>query len=383
MPRKTFPDRILFLIGLACALLCAGCAHVNFDHGSSRLEDKALVFGRIILDRDGEKLVISPFSMPVVIRNVETGAEPGMLAQSFEKEGSFYWAMPPGRYQLSIVLHPYSGGIQSYSFNLEKAGTSYYFGDLILHGRRRFDSMGSANMRDIRPEIEDQLEVAKRELLRRNPQLDPTAIARLVLHDMNQPSERGVVYDEAMAAQKPCCSSLATLPYKSLRLGESVSERVDLETPVFAFPEGASRFLAWKLPASSGQPFAITLRSLVTPSGMPGTGRFYIFSPAVMLLDENFNPLARQEHDLFFPVPSAMMPPRSASLMARIESSRMPPGARYLVMYSTRSIIEGTWRTSGPGFMPIAGGVLPTGVPVAVGMEPSISGRIEIEIQAQ
>jgi hypothetical protein len=58
----------------------------------------------------------------------------------------------------------------------------------------------------------------------------------------------------------------------------------------------------------------------------------------------------------------------------------MPKTARYMFLYTTRSIIEGTWKTTGPGFMPIVGGVIPTGIPVSVSMEPAISGQIDIEV---
>ncbi|MCK6389630.1 MAG: hypothetical protein L6Q40_01195 [Azonexus sp.] len=121
--------------GIALSLLLSACANVAFDPGSTRLEEKALVFGRIQLDLDGETSIISVLSSPVVIRDIETGKEPGLITQAFEKDGRFHWALPPGRYQLSMVLHRYTDGVQSYSFNLDKAGTAYYFGDLTLHGK--------------------------------------------------------------------------------------------------------------------------------------------------------------------------------------------------------------------------------------------------------
>lgn len=75
---------------LSWVLLTVGCAQVAFEQGNSRLDDKALVFGRIMLDRDGERTVVSPFSMPVAIRNIESADEPKILAQRFEQDGSFH-----------------------------------------------------------------------------------------------------------------------------------------------------------------------------------------------------------------------------------------------------------------------------------------------------
>ena len=368
-----------FCFALVWSVLLSGCANVAFDHGVSRLDGKALVFGRIVLDREGERLVISPFSMPVVIRDISSADEPRMLAQKFENDGRFYWALPPGRYQVSIVLHNYAGGVVSYSFALERSGRSYYFGDLILHGKKRFDSVGSANMRDIKPEFVNDLQGAKAELLRRNPQLDAASIDRLTVRDMTSPEQRGVAYGEVLSELRPCCVSLASLPYKKLSSGQRGEDTISSNSPVFDFPEGRSRFVAWELSAPSMQN-TVALRSVVTPSGLPGTGQFYIFSPAVMLLDENFNVLADLQRGLFVPVPASMMPPRSASLQARIPLNAQTARVRYLVVYTTRSIIEGAWSTSRPGFVPIAGGVLPTGIPIGVVMEPAISGIIEAEL---
>lgn len=379
MRRKWIHGSVWKLLLATCLVLLAGCAHVAFEPGA-QLGQNALVFGRILLDRDGEKIVVSPFSMPVVIRDIETGAEPRMLAQNFEKDGSFYWAMPPGRYQLTVLIHQYSDGLQSYSFNLGKAGEAYYFGDLTIHGRRRFDHVGSANMRDLRPELEDRFEAARAALIQRNPAMRASAMQRLTLHDMTQPKERVQVYQEALAAMPVCCNDLAAIPYKPLVLGTSVSEKLDRASPVFDFAEGRSRFLAWQLPPLD-KSFTLNMRSVVTPSGLPVTGGFYIFSPVAMLLDADFKIIGQQDRGLFFPVPASAFPLRSASLMARIDSSQLPAHAKYLLVYTTPSIIDGRVTTTAPGFMPIAGGVLPTGIPVFVQMEPAISGDFEIELQ--
>jgi len=76
-------------------MFLAGCANVGFEHGSSRPEDKSLVFGRIVLVRDGEQAVLSSFSTSIVLRNIESGDEPRLITQSFGSDGRFFWALPP------------------------------------------------------------------------------------------------------------------------------------------------------------------------------------------------------------------------------------------------------------------------------------------------
>lgn len=364
---------------LASAIMLGSCANVAFEQGVSRLEGKALVFGRILLDREGEQVVISPLSTPIVIRDIASGEEPGLLTQRFTDDGRFYWAMPPGRYQVSIVLHRYSGGVVSYGFQLDKSGGASYFGDLILHGTNRFDTIGGANIRDVRPEFVDRFDDQKTTLLRLNPQLGATEVRPMVVSDMTDPANRVKAYVDALAAVRPCCFDFAQMPFKKLLPGQAMTETINATSPVFDFPQGRSRFVAWELPAL--HPFGtVALRSVVTPSGMPGTGLLYIFSPAVMLLDEQFNIIADQHGGLFFAVPASMMPPRGASLQARIPATAIRARARYLIVYTSRSILEGDWTTTRPGFVPIVGGVLPTGIPIDVTLEPSISGLVEAEI---
>ncbi len=378
MHRPPHHPGFLAIWTLLLTVLLGGCAQVAYQHGASALTEKSLLFGRVVLDREGEKSVISTFSTPVVIRNIETADEPGLVTQSFEKDGSFYWAMPPGRYQVSFVLTPYADGIPSFAFTLAKPGAAYYFGDMTFSGKKRFRTLGAANITDIETHLEDRLDQAKMYLLQKNPQLQSAPVEKLALRNMADPRERTTVYGDALSAKKPCCQGLAQLPYKRLAGAASSSEKIGADSDVFDFPAGRSRFVAWELPRMPG-PYTITLRSLVTPSGLFG-GRFYIFSLAVMLLDDEFNVISNQEQGVFKAVPASLIPPQSASLQADIPISGQTAQAKYLILYTTPSIIEGRWRTSMPGIMPIAGGVLPTGGALPVTMEPAISGIVEVKI---
>ncbi|QID19542.1 hypothetical protein G3580_19115 [Nitrogeniibacter mangrovi] len=363
----------------ALAVLVAGCAHVGFEHGVSRLDDKALVFGHIVLERDGERDVISALSTPVVIRNIESADEPGLVTRSFDKDGGFAWALPPGRYQLSLALSRYASELVSYAFTLDRAGTAYYFGDLVLAGTRRFDTLGGANIRQVVPRFEDRFEAATGALRAKNPQLGALAVHRLALRDMNDRQARALAYREALAARVPCCARLAALPFQPLSLTGSGTYRIGPGSPVFDFAEGRSRFLAWALPAAT-RPYTISLRSVVTPSNLPALRRFYIFAPAVTLLDADFHVIDHRARGLFSPVPASVLPPRAASIRATLTIDGALSGARYLIVHTTPAILESEWTTWMPGFVPIAGGALPTGLAEPVSMEPAISGEIQVAV---
>lgn len=365
---------------LACGLWVSGCAQVAFEQGESQLDGTSLVFGRLLLDRDGERLVVSPFSMPVALRKIDSSAEPKMLLESFDKDGSFRWALAPGLYQFSLVLYSQREGVVSFAFNVEKPGTAYYFGDLTVYGRKKFDSLGSANMRDIHPVFVDAFAEAKAQLLSLNPQIDATAVHRLLLNNMLDPFQRGELYAEAMEQREPCCAEYSQLAYTKLPLAQRVSARIGPDSPLFRFPEGNSRWVAWELPLST-EGKTLVLRSLATPSALAGTGHFYVFSPIVSWLDENFSVLDEPRRNLFSPMPASLAPPRSAALEASIALTGNLARARYVIMHTGRSVLEQPWRTTRPGTVPTPAGVLPTGMPLEVEMEPAISGVVEAEIR--
>lgn len=208
--------------------------------------------------------------------------------------------------------------MKSYAFTVPKAGESYYFGDLTFSGRKRFDTIGGANIRDVVAHFQDNFDHAKSELMRRNPQLHGGVVGRLMVRDVNDAQSRAAVYVEALDAGHACCSKLSDLKYQKLQFDETYQFVLGERSELFDFATGRSRLLAWELPRSSG-PVTVSVRSIVTPSGIPG--RFYVFSPAVMLLDDNFNVIAGLENGLFGSVPASLMPPRAASLQGQIQIS--------------------------------------------------------------
>lgn len=367
------------LCGIACLLLLEGCANVHFEPGRSSLEGKALVFGRILLERSGEIAPLSVFATPVVIRNLASPDEPGMITQSFASDGRFHWALPPGRYQLSIILHQFSSGLHSYTFTLENPGTAYYFGDLVFSGRKVFDTLGGANLRDIVPRFQDDFTQARKQVVNDNPQLSTLGVEKLQVHNFRVAANRQTVYREALNAEVACCPTLAALPYETLTLPGKQAYRIDEKTKSFDFPSGRSRFLAFRLPETD-KPYGVNVRSVVTPSNLPGSGVFYLFSPVVMLLDQDFKPLANQGKGLFYPVPTTLFPPRSASLYADIVIRVNNDVPRYLILYTNEEALGSNWTSWRPGFIPVAGGAIPTRIPMPVILEPAISGEIEITV---
>lgn len=376
------PGRRLLAALLSSSLLTliSGCASVAFEHGSSRLEDKALLFGKVALERDGERSVISTFSTSIVLRNIATPDEPGLITQSFEADGSFYWALAPGHYQVSFVLNPYSDGFKSFSFTLPKTDGAYYFGDLTFHGEKRFQTVSGANIRNVKAVFENRLEAAKSELLKQNPLLAGKPVQRLALRDMTLPAQRWVAYDDVLSEVAPCCRQLAEIAYQSLPVSRKNTYVINQASPVFDFLGGRSRFVSLELPQSA-TPYSVAVRSVVTPSNLPGTGRLYVFSPEVLLLDKDFKVIANRSA-LFVPAPASMLPPRSASMQAQLTAADLA-GARYMVLHTSRKAIETELNTWRPGVVPVTGGVVPTGLPAPVLMEPSISGEIEVTVTPQ
>ncbi len=92
--------------GAVCLFVAlAGCANVHYEHAQGVVRNEHLVFGRIVLVRDGEGGAISVFGTPVNIAPLESTTEPLLVTEPFEKDGRFYWSLKPGLQLLNIVLH--------------------------------------------------------------------------------------------------------------------------------------------------------------------------------------------------------------------------------------------------------------------------------------
>lgn len=90
--------------------------------------------------------------------------------------------------------------------------------------------------------------------------------------------------------------------------------------------------------------------------------RLRIFSPAALLLDEDFTVVAQVENGL--------LPPAPAKLAAL---DRRP---RYIVLYTNDQLLGAARFASRPGFVSIPGGAMLTGLSVPVGFVPWITGKL-------
>lgn len=89
----------------------------------------------------------------------------------------------------------------------------------------------------------------------------------------------------SLASAKPCCETLADLPYVVIAAEEEKSIPLDAESPAFLFDEGKRYFQAFSFPPWTG-PVQVTIYSDVNHF-MGGGSK--VVKPVVKLLDEDFN----------------------------------------------------------------------------------------------
>lgn len=357
-------------------LVLAGCANVHFEPGKTSLDDKSLVFGKILLVRSGEVAVLRASAAPIAIGDMLASGEPLALTESFEPSGRFYWSMEPGHYLLNITLSQTRGEVLSVAFTVPAKGSALYLGDLILTGTKRFDTIGGANIRDVRTTVEDNFESEKAELQKRNPALRAT-IARAEMRVINNGQDHQQALRRVLDQAPVCCASLRENRFEKLGMGSSRVLAAAADKGVFAFPEGKSLFAGAELPPYK-EPYSIAVRSLVANSGIPF--RFRVFVPTAVLLDEDFKVIQSHTAGWLRPTPASIMPPRAASLDGRIEINAANARARYLVFYTTDQLMGRSSSTTVPGILPVAGGALPIGPARSVGIVPWLGGRIEVSL---
>ncbi|BAP88312.1 maltose operon periplasmic [Burkholderiales bacterium GJ-E10] len=364
---------------IALLLTIAGCANVHYEQGKTSLNDKELVFGKIVLVRDGEIGTISTFGTPVNIAPLESTKEPLLITEPLEKDGRFYWVLKPGLQLLNIVLHEPTDDIVSLAFDVPNKPGAYYFGDLIMRGEKHFSALGAANVRHVSIRISDNFQEERAELLTRNSGLTMDMIGRLQVSDVSKAKARAAFFRTVLDTAPVCCSRMSEFTFENLAPGKSTSAEIARGQGSFDFATGKSYFRAFKLPAYSA-PYAISLHSKVMPSGIPH--RFRVFVPAAVLLDSNFHIIETIDPKGLRPIPASIMPPRAAALEQTIAISAANARAKYMVLYTTDNLLERPRLTSVPGVFLIPGGALPSGVPQLTEMEPWPTGNIEISLDA-
>lgn len=369
----TVPRLPRFLVPVLClaVLLAAGCASLRYAPGTLHSTGKGLVFGKILLVRDGEVGTLSPISTPITIHELESTAEPLMIVQSFEGDGRFHWLLSPGRYVLTMGLYPPAGDVVSCSFTVPEAGRAYYFGELRLVGRKEFHTISGANVRDVKTEMRDDSKADFEALARLDPGIDRTAIGRLEVTDISEARPRQEFFRAHLDAKPLCCASLSQMRFEPLPAERDVSFDITGEQGVFAFPEGLSCFRAFALPPGAQ---AVSITSHPFSSGI--IDRLRIFSPAALLLDEDFSVVARVENGLLAPVPASLLPPAPAKLAGVIDLAALDRLPRYIVLYTNDQLLGAARFASRPGFVSIPGGAMLTGLPVPVGFVPWVTGKL-------
>ena len=366
------------LCSLLLLAMTAGCANVHYEHGKADLNNKELVFGKIILNRGGETDTISTFGTPVNISDLESLQEPLMITESFEKDGRFYWALSSGLKQLSIALHGPSNDIISLAFSVPDAPGAYYFGDLTLSGKKHFSTLGGANIKDVSASFADNFDTEKAELLRRNPGLAADQIKQLHVFDISKSAERAAFFRQILNDSPSCCDTMAAFKFIKLGYNDPETYGITSNRGSYDFPTGKSYFRAFALPEYSA-PYSIHLRSLTMVGSIPG--RFRIFAPGAMLLDSQFNVLQTMEPNFMHATRASIMPPRTASLEGNISISGNNAKAKYLVIYTTDQLLSHPLSTTIPGAFIVPGGALPSGIPRIAYMEPWLTGKIEITLR--
>ncbi len=364
---------------MALLMMVAGCASVHYEQGNTSLDDKELVFGRMILVRDGKIRSLSTFSTSFKIAPLESVGEPLLIVESMGEKGRFHWILKPGMQLLNIVLHEPSGDIVSLAFDVPDKPGAYYFGDLEMRGNKHFSAIGSANVRNVSISFSDHFQEERAELLRRNPSLAKGNIGRLQVFDLSKAEARAAFFRKVLDAAPTCCRRMRDFRFEKLVPGQTTSAEIVRGEGAFDFPTGRSYFRAFELPPYSA-PYVIKLHSKGMSSGVPK--RFRVFAPAAMLLDDSFTPIETTDPRGLRAIPSSAFPLRFAALEQTIPLSEAHSRARYLVVYTTDSLLEWAHLTSVPGVLLIPGGALPLGVPQLAEMVPWPTGKLDISLDS-
>ena len=265
-------------------------------------------------------------------------------------------------------------------FSVPKTAHAYYFGDLYLVGEKHFDTIGGANIRNVSAIFQDHFYAEATELQGRDPRLDNSSINKLKVIDISKAKDRQAFFLQQLNSAPICCRSMAEFPYDELWPNKTVSFVISNEQGVFPFPNGKSYFKAFALPKMT-KPYTISLISRPFSAGIPD--RFRIFVPAALLLDERFNIIKRIESNLVKPVQASLFPPSPAKLSGRIDLIPQQEHVWYLVLYTTPQLMGEVETATRPGFVPVSGGAIPTGLAELVELDPWLIGKITIRLSEQ
>lgn len=139
----------------------------------------------------------------------------------------------------------------------------------------------------------------------------------------------------------PCCTSMAEFRYEPLPSGEPVAFRLDQNSDSFVFPSGKSYFKAFNLPEMK-LPYPIQVKSFALGESINSA---HVFYPKILLLDDHFAVRKVNAPVDFSLTKSGLKETSSVSwglLRLKLETSFLVdiPDAKYLVIYTTRELME-------------------------------------------
>ncbi len=187
-------------------------------------------------------------------------------------------------------------------------------------------------------------------------------------------------YHEAPA----CCKGYSEFNYEKLIIPDSKVFWLNEESKAFIFDTGKSYFKAFELPVYSS-PYSISIRSYKIGQTAKS---FYIFSPAVMFLDERFNVTRFLDKNVFqyhrislFDFDSAG---NAFALEGEISVVQENARERYMVILTTDGVLAKETSEAQQAYVPIIipgfVSVMPTGRSYAVSIPHSPAGKIKIVV---
>lgn len=150
-----------------------------------------------------------------------------------------------------------------------------------------------------------------------------------------------------IGAQPECCASFRDMPYVTLPAAQKRLFRIDPLSPVHAFKDGRSRFVAVRLPAGAS---TLRVRSNVVTAWVEPT----TFDPSITFLDERFVVVGE-------PALAMRLATDGGDHYAQAEV-RVPARATYAILY-TRPSVYLTKRREGP--LPLVVGAQSMSIPMA------------------
>lgn len=366
-------------LGLIILAAVAGCANVHVAPDVENLGDKAILFGRIVLVRDGEVGKLDAMGTQISLQRTDIQEGSRLVTELFYSDGRFYWSLEPGRYLLNISLNISYGESADLAFDIPAAGGAYYFGDLIISGKKSFGALNAPKIHETTRRFEDNFDAESGELNRCYPALKAD-IKRITVDDITDVPGRLKYFAQEFDRSPLCCVTLNALSYTKLVIDTSSTAELDTKQGVFAFPSGKSAVAAYELPQDDA-PFVISIRSEVSDGGVPYRHR--IFVPAVMLLDEHYAPVATFDTGRWRPTPASIPPIRGAALEGEVLIQPAEPRARFVVIYTTERLLSGGYASQVPGVIALPAGLLGMVGMNMVALEPWIGGTVKVGLRRQ